>query len=79
MLSPDGATLAVIDQGLLMLFGVPTEQRLAFASIPIPESINIRQRPSLTSEPIGTFAQGIIVVAGRDVEGQFVYLPNEDG
>lgn len=78
----DGATIMASNGGVVLLFGVPTPQRPAFASIPgrvVPSAINVRTQPDLDVEVSGTVEQGVVVVAGRDASGQFIYLPNANG
>jgi WD40 repeat protein len=78
----DGTTIAATNRGFVLIFGVPTTERPAYASVPgriVPSAINIRPQPSLDAEPSGTVAQGVVVIAGRDSSGQFVYLPSVNG
>jgi WD40 repeat protein len=79
VMSPDGSTFVVYDQGVVMVFGIPTPQRSEWQPIQgnIPYSgINVRAAPSYDAEVID-YAGGDVRVGGRN--GDFVYLPDLGG
>jgi WD40 repeat protein len=81
-ISADGTTIIAANRSVVLLFGIPSAQRPAYASVPaavVPSGINVRPQPSLDAAPSGTVERGFVIVAGRDVTGQFVYLPSADG
>lgn len=81
-ISGDGTILVMLTSRFVLLFGIPTADRPAYASVPavvVPAAINVRPEPSLDAGTVGTVAKGAVIVAGRDASGQFVYLPEVDG
>ncbi|PJF40568.1 MAG: WD40 repeat domain-containing protein [Chloroflexi bacterium] len=80
--SPDGSTLMVLSGGGVLLYGVPSDTRPAAGTIPariIPSSVNLRSAPSSAAEAFDVVFSQVVLVSGRDVTGQFVYLPEFDG
>lgn len=77
IMSPDGSTLAVVNDQYVTLYGIPTDGRPVYAAVPVrikPSSINIREQPSLDSPIIAQAKEGYTLASGRDASGQFVYL-----
>jgi WD40 repeat protein len=75
-LSPDGTTLVLSWGTYFMVFGVPTEQRIAFASVPVrvkPSSISVRQSPSADAPVVGVAPEGLLIINGRNADGTYLY------
>ncbi|MBI5667286.1 MAG: WD40 repeat domain-containing protein [Chloroflexi bacterium] len=80
-ISGDGTTIVLKLYRFVLLFGIPTVDRPAYASVPawvVPSAINVRPQPSLDAAASGTVS-GAVIVGGRDASGQFVYLPEVNG
>jgi hypothetical protein len=81
-LALDATAFVQIHRSYIGVYGLPSEERPAFRSILaeiVPSAVNVRAAPSLNAAIIGTARQGVVVVAGRDASGQFVYLPAYEG
>lgn len=86
--SPDGTSLLVNSaesnyQGIqsVMVFGIPTDQRSSWQPVSAhirASAINVRQEPDGNS-PIVDNVSGEVIVLGRDVVGEAVYIAEPPG
>ena len=66
---------------VMMLYGIPTPERPAFASVPghiLPSAINVRDIPSMDAKVTGKIS-GEVVIDGVDPSKQFFHLASHDG
>ncbi len=80
-ISPDGTSIITADEQTAMVFGIPTETRPAYTSVPAyvrPSAITVRTEPDPNSDEIGALS-GVTVVGGIDSTRQYLYIPNSDG